>query len=187
MEMRSNSKGSIVSSWCHASHTCANILWPPPYFIHVVCIMTWCQLNRPLKILCLLLYKRTNSMEHSPSWEDNTHSASQEITRFVWSPNVHYRVKGPQLVPILSQMNQSKVICASKFTSRDTVGLRLSETHRPSTHRNVNEIIFILWSLNDYCLTCDVYNAEVRKFKCLQYAVFAKIFPSRGLLSCDAV
>jgi hypothetical protein len=34
----------------------------------------------------------TNSMEQSPSWETNNHSASQEIPRLVRNPKVRYRV-----------------------------------------------------------------------------------------------
>ena len=55
---------------------------------------------------CILLYLLTYSIEQSPSWEANRFSASQEIPRILWNPNIHYRIhKCPPPVPILSQLD----------------------------------------------------------------------------------
>ena len=44
-------------------------------------------------------------MEQSPSWEANQLSASQEIPRRLWNPNVHYCIyKYPSSTPTLNQI-----------------------------------------------------------------------------------
>ena len=54
----------------------------------------------------LITYLLTYSMEQSPSWEANRFLVSQEITRILWNPKVHYgNHKCPSLVPILSQLD----------------------------------------------------------------------------------
>jgi len=54
----------------------------------------------------LLTYLLTYSIQQSPSWESNRFSASQEITRILWNPKVHYRIhKWPPPVPILSHLD----------------------------------------------------------------------------------
>jgi len=51
-------------------------------------------------LLNLLTYLLTYSMEHSPSWEANRFSASQDIPRILWNPKFRYRIHKCQLDPI---------------------------------------------------------------------------------------
>jgi hypothetical protein len=58
------------------------------------------------KLTRLLTYLVTYSIEQSPSWETKQFLASQEITRILWNPQVHYRIhKCPPHVSILSQID----------------------------------------------------------------------------------
>ena len=52
------------------------------------------------------MYLLTYSTEQRPSWEANRFSASQEISRILWNPKVHYCIhKCPPPLPILSQLD----------------------------------------------------------------------------------
>ena len=72
-----------------------------------VTVLQWIHLNS-LFYCMLLTYLHNYSVEQSPSWEAKRFSASQEIPRSLWNPNVHFHIqKCPPTVPIPSQLFQS--------------------------------------------------------------------------------
>jgi len=67
-------------------------------------------------------------MEQNPSWEADSHAASQEIPRLLWNPKVNYCVhKSPPLVSILREMNPVYILPPLFFNIQSNVIL-------PSTH-----------------------------------------------------
>jgi hypothetical protein len=50
-------------------------------------------------------------MQQSPSWEADSHSASQEIHRLLLDPKIHYRVhNSPPVGPVMDQLSLAHTI-----------------------------------------------------------------------------
>jgi hypothetical protein len=85
---------------------------PLGFFQQFPCYLQHLDQENKLKILhchglngdkvCIL----SNYVQHSPSWEANSSSTSQEMFRILWNTKVHcYTNNSPPPVPILSQVN----------------------------------------------------------------------------------
>jgi hypothetical protein len=70
------------------------------------CVSPFKSWHVSLPAAILLNYELSDSITYCPSWEANSSSASQEIPRILWNPNVHCHAHtSPPHVLILSQMN----------------------------------------------------------------------------------
>ena len=96
-----------------------------------LCLLCFVSLCLPA---CLLAPLLACFMEHSPSWEANRFSASQEIPRIVWNPKVHYRIhRCPPPIPILSQLDPArtpishflKIVTSTPGSPKWSLSLRL--------------------------------------------------------------
>ena len=74
--------------------------------------MVWQSCALTLYMLCSRHSSLTFSIQHSPSWEADRFSASQEIPHILWNPKDHYRTyKSPPPVFTLSQVILSSHLC----------------------------------------------------------------------------
>jgi hypothetical protein len=68
--------------------------------------LSWVFIEIKIRCVTELIGLHNYLMEHSPSWEANRFSASQQIPRILWNPKVHCPIhKCPPPAPILSQID----------------------------------------------------------------------------------
>jgi hypothetical protein len=93
-------------------------------------------------------------MEHSPSQETNSCSASQEIPRLLWNPKVHYRIhQSSPPITVLSQINPIQMLRSNFRKTHFNFNIVL-----PSTSRSSRDILSSGYPIKivSACLICSI-------------------------------
>ena len=120
-------------------------------------------------------------MEQRPSWKADRSSPSQEITRILWNPKVHYRVLNiPPPLLILSQINP---VYASRIPFLESLVCQVVYFPQVSPSNACMYPLFIRATLRAQLVLdlitrlCNYGGSNCRKF-CLYEAV--EVYPSFG-------